>query len=108
MVQGTINIAVKIAITKICLHLLPRADNHNARTGSGVSNAGFTRAATPQVAPHTIQSASLLDEANVIVSNRVTPASSADKAVSQRMYGKIATYGDNAHIQPANTPAFSL
>src|SRR4030081_1190268 len=106
MVQGTVSIAVKIAITKICLHLLPRSDNHKARTGNGVSKAGFTRAATPQVAPHTIQSASLLGEANLIVSKSVPPASSADKAVSQRMYGKIATYGDNAHIHPANTPAF--
>src|SRR6266849_8348365 len=108
MVQGTINIAVKTAITKTCLHLLPRSDSHNARIGNGVTNAGLTRAATPQVAPHTLQSATLVEEVNLMVSKRASPPTRADKAVSHRMYGKIATYGDNAHIQPANTPACSL
>ena len=58
--------------------------------GKGVSKAGLTKAATPQVVPHMIQSVKLLERANVIVSWSASPAIRADNAVSHRMYGKIA------------------
>src|ERR1700730_16056981 len=102
MVQGTITKTVNIAITATCFHLLPRSNNNSARIGSGVSSAGLTRATKPQVAPHAIQWASGLDEPSLLGRN-----SSADNAVSHRMYGKIAMYGEAAHIHPADKPALS-
>src|ERR1700730_3064888 len=69
---------VNVAITKTCLHFRPRSSNHSASTGNGVSKAGLTKAATPQVVPHMIQSVKLLERANVIVSRSASPAIRAD------------------------------
>src|SRR5437899_1094056 len=73
---------VKVAITKTCLHFRPRSSNHSASTGNGVSKAGLTKAATPQVVPHMIQSVKLLERANVIVSWSASPAIRSDNAAS--------------------------
>src|ERR1700730_5642676 len=42
------------------------------------SKAGLTKAATPQVVPHMIQSVKLLERANVIVSRSASPEIRAD------------------------------
>ena len=90
-----------------CRILLPRSNSNNAIIGNPMKSVGLTSAAIPQSIPH---SAHLLDfpECNLRVSNKAALSNSADNEVSQGMNGRIATYGHNAHIHAANTPALSL
>lgn len=89
MVQGTMTKPATITRVDTCLHLLPRSDISNARTGNGVSSAGCTRAAKPQVAPCD-PLRERLDGPNCIVNNSAPLNKRADSAVSHRIYGKIA------------------